>query len=185
MPELKAIFAKWSDRLVMGGKLYSVVCIMLVIAAALLRFYELPENSFRYDEARSANQSRGTLSEVISDTRYYNASPILYPLILYAVQTVERSSLSVRIVPATTSVLTIAVLLFLLPRVGVSRSATFLAALMAAFSSKAIEHAQDVREYSIDAFVVALLIAGLLAYLRNAKESPALHILVHRPTASV
>ena len=170
MPELKAIFAKWSDRLVMGGKLYSVVCIMLVIAAALLRFYELPENSFRYDEARSANQSRGTLSEVISETRYYNSSPILYPLILYAVQTVERSSLSVRIVPATTSVLTIAVLLFLLPRVGVSRSAAFLAALMAAFSSKAIEHAQDVREYSIDAFVVALLIAGLLAYLRNAKK---------------
>lgn len=170
MPELKAIFAKWSDHLVMGGKLYSVVCILLVIAAALLRFYELPENALRSDEARSANQSRGTLSEVISDTRYYNASPILYPLVLYAVQTVERSSLSVRIVPATTSVLTIAVLLFFWPRVGVSRSAAFLAALMAAFSSKAIEHAQDVREYSIDAFVAALLIAGLLAYLRNAKK---------------
>ena len=170
MLELKAIFAKWDDRLVMGGNLYSVVCIILVIVAALLRFYELPENSLRYDEARVANQARGTLSEVISNTRYNNSAPILYPLILYAVQTVDRSSLSVRIVPATTSVLTIVVLLFLLPRVGVSRSAAFLAALMAAFSSKAIEHAQDVREYSIDAFVAALLIAGLLAYLRNAKK---------------
>lgn len=170
MPELKAIFAKWDARLVMGGNLYSVVCIILVIVAALLRFYELPENYLRYDEARAANQSRGTLSEVISNTRYYFSSPILYPLILYAVQTVDRSSLSVRIVPATTSVLTIAVLLFLLPRVGVSRSAAFLAALMAAFSSKAIEHAQEVREYSIDAFVAALLIAGLLAYLRKKKK---------------
>ncbi len=170
MPELKAIFDKWGDRLVMGGKSYSVVCIILVLVAAVLRFYELPENSLRYDEARVANQSRGTLSEVISNTRYYNSSPILYPMILYVVQTVESSSLSVRIVSATTSVLTIAVLLFLFPRVGVSRSAAFLAALMAAFSSKAIEHAQDVKEYSIDAFVAALLIAGLLAYLRNAKK---------------
>ena len=130
--------------------------------AAGLRFHDLSEKSLRHDEAATTNISRGTRSEVISGTRCCNSSPILYPLVLYVVQKVERHALQLRVVPATASVLTVAVMLFLLPGLGVAREAAFLAALLATLSVEAIRHARDAREYSIDALVAALLIAGLL-----------------------
>ena len=45
----------------------------------------------------------------------------------------------------------------------------FLAALAAELSSVAIEHAQDTREYSVDALLAALIVFGLLKYLRDGK----------------
>ena len=101
-------------------RLYYAACICLLIAAAALRFYDLPGGSLGYDEAVAANNSRGSLGEVLDRTRNNNSSPILYPIVLYAVQKVESSRTSVRIVPAIASVLTVAALLFLLPRVGES-----------------------------------------------------------------
>ena len=151
--------------------LYYAACICLLVAAAGLRFHDLSEHSLRYDEAATANNSRGTLSEVVSGTRCCNSSPILYPLVLYAVQKVESTPFSVRIVPATASVLTIALMLFLLPRLSVARGAAFLAALLATFSVEAIRHGQDVREYSIDALVALLMVAGLLRYLRDGRTA--------------
>ena len=148
-------------------RLYYAACICLLIAAAALRFYDLSGGSLGYDEAVAANNSRGSLGEVLDKTRNSNSSPILYPLVLYAVQEVESSRMSVRIVPAIASVLTVAAILFLLPRVGVSRWAALVAALLSMLSLSAIEHARNGREYSIDAFVAVLMIAGLLAYLRG------------------
>ena len=168
MPELKAIFAKWGDRLVMGGNLYSVVCIILVIVAALLRFYKLPEDYIWYDEAVRAHFSSGTFLEVISNR--HDVRPILYPIVVYAVLKVESSPLSVRLVPAVAGVLTVAALLLLLPRVGVSRMVAFLSGLMAAVSPGAISEARGAQVYSVDAFVGVLLIIGLLSYLREQKK---------------
>ena len=168
MPELKAIFAKWGDRLVMGGNLYSVVCIILVIVAALLRFYKLPEDYIWYDEAVRAHFSSGTFLEVISNR--HDVRPILYPIVVYAVLKVESSPLSVRLVPAVAGVLTVAALLLLLPRVGVSRMVAFLSGLMAAVSPGAISEARGAQVYSVDAFVGVLLIIGLLSYLRDKKK---------------
>ncbi len=149
--------------------LAAFVCLLLV--AAGLRFYDLPGNSAWYDEAVAANNSRGALSEVVSNTRHRNSSPILYPLALWAVQKVDVSAFSIRVLPATASVLTVAVMLFLLPRLGVARGAAFLAALLATLSVAAIYHAQDAREYSIDALLAALMIAGLLWYLRDGRKA--------------
>ena len=151
--------------------LYYAACVVLLVAAAGLRFHDLSEKSLRHDEARTANISRGALSEVISGTRLDSSSPILYPLVLYAVQKVESTPFSVRIVPATAGVLTIAVMLFLLPGLGVARGAAFLAALLSTLSVEVIRHAQDAREYSIDALLAVLLIAGLLWYLRDGRKS--------------
>ena len=138
--------------------------------SAGLRFHDLAEKSLRHDEAVTANISRGTLSEVVSGTRSRASSPILYPLGLYAVQKVESTPFSIRLVPATASILTVALMLLLLPRLGVARGAAFLAALLATLSVEAIRHAQDGREYSIDALVVLLMLAGLLRYLRDSKK---------------
>ena len=151
--------------------LYYAACVVLLVVAAGLRFHDLSEHYVRDDEAVAANNSRGTLSEVVSNTRARNSSPILYPLALWAVQKVDVSAFSIRVLPATASVLTVAALLFLLPHAGVSRRAAFLAALLATLSVAAIENAQDAREYSIDALLAVLTIAGLLWYLRHGRKA--------------
>ena len=154
-----------------GVSWYYAAAIGLLVVAAALRFYGLPEHYLWFDEAVAANNSGGALAEVIPKTRSDNSAPVLYPLVLWAVQQVESSRASVRIVPFAASVLTIAVMLFLLPRAGVSRWAALLAALLATVSGAAITHAQGVREYSIDALATVLLIAGLLWYLRDGRKA--------------
>ena len=151
-------------------RLYYAACVCLLVAAAALRFHDLSEKSLRHDEAASANLSREAISEVIRGIRYHS-SPILYPLVLHAVQKVESTPFSIRIVPAVASVLTVAALLFLLPRLGVAKGAAFLAALLATLSVGAIAHAQDAREYSIDALLAVLMMAGLLWHLRDGRRA--------------
>ena len=151
-------------------RLYYAACACLLVLAAGLRFHDLSEGYLRIDEAAAAMYSRGTFSETISNTRCCNSSPILYPLVLYAVQKIESTHFSVRFAPATASVLVVAVMLLWLPRLGVARGAAFLAALLATLSVAAIRHAQDGREYSIDALVALLMLAGLLRYLRDDKK---------------
>ena len=167
-PALRRIADFSHDR---KARLYYAACVVLIVVAAGLRSYKLSEHYLRYDEAAAANFSRGSFSEIISNTRWLNSSPILYPLVLYAVQKIESTIFSVRVVPATTSVLTVAVMLFLLPRLGVARGAAFLAALLSTLSVEAIRHAQDAREYSIDALVALLMVAGLLRYLRDGRKA--------------
>ena len=164
-PVLSRIGRVSPGRLALAG-----LFVGLLVVAAGLRFHDLPGNSLSHDEAAAANISRGALSEVIPGTRTGNSSPIMYPLTLWVVQQVESTPFSVRLLPAAASVLTVAVMLFLLPRLGVSRWVAFLAALLATLSVAAIENAQDTREYSLDALLVALLIAGLLWYLRDGKK---------------
>ena len=153
-----------------GGRGYIVACVCLLIIATALRFYNLPGTAVWKDEAIVALNSRESLSEVIDNTRERNSSPILYPLALWAVQKVGSAEFSVRVMPALGSALTVGALLFLMPRVGVPRTAAFLAALLAALSVAAIEHAQDAREYSIDTLIAALMIAGALRYLRDGRS---------------
>lgn len=146
---------------------YVIAGVCLLIAAFALRFYNLSEISLRFDEAKAALNSAGTLSDTLLYTRNENTSPILYPMALWALQKAASTDFSVRVMPAAGSGLTVAALLFLMPRAGAPRRAAFLAALLAALSAVAIEHAQDAREYSLDALVAALLIAGVLQYRRN------------------
>ena len=164
---LRRIFRFSRDR---KSCLYYAACAGLLVVAAGLRFHDISEHYLWYDEAVAANISSGTLSEVISGTRCCSPSPILHPLVLYAVQKIESTRFSVRFLPATASVLVVAVMLLWLPRLGVARGAAFLAALLATLSVAAIQHAQDVREYSIDALVALLMLAGLLRYLRDGKK---------------
>ena len=150
---------------------YWAACICLLLVAAVLRFHRLPAHSLEHDEAVVTNHTSGTLSEVISNTRHDNSSPILYPLILWGVQKIARTPFSVRVMPATASVLTIAALLWLLPRHGISRSGAVLAAVLATFSVEAIQNAQDAREYSLDSLLAVLMIAGLLQYRQDGRKA--------------
>ena len=156
---------------VVNARRYVIAGVCLLIAAAALRFDNLTEYGQTTDELKAALNSRGALSEVVDNTRYENSSPILYPLALWAVQKAASTDFSIRLVPAAASLLTVGALLFLMPRAGVPRGAAFLAALLCALSVAAIEHANDAREYSLDALCAALMIAGLLQYRRNGGKA--------------
>ena len=156
----------WASGVARNPRAYYAACAVLIAVAALLRFYDLAGNSVWYDEAVAALNSRGGLAEVLPNTRAFNSSPFLYPLILWAVQAVESSAFSIRLIPATASVLTVAALLLLAPRVGIDRRAAWIAALLAAIAPQAVTHAQDAREYSVDAFVAVLIIIGVLSFFR-------------------
>ena len=148
---------------------YLVACLCLLAVATALRFHQLGEPWLHYDETLAALHGQGTFEEVLERTRYGNTSPLLNPLILHAVQKLDRSPFTLRAASALASALTVVVILLLWPRVGVSRGAAFLAGLMMSVSLVAIEYAQNVREYSLDALIAALLIYALLSYSRAGK----------------
>lgn len=150
--------------------IYYAAAICLLATAVALRFYNLPEHSLSYDEAVAALNARGSFAELVHNTRHDNSSPILYPAALWLAQKAASTEFSIRMLPAAASALTVAAMLFLLPRVGVGRRTALLAALLATVSTAAIEQAQDGREYSIDALLATLLTAGLLWYLRDGKR---------------
>lgn len=160
------------ERLAVGGLrwYYPAAVLCLLIAAAALRFYELGQPLAHHDEIVAALNSGGTLAEVVQNTRTDNSSPLLYPLILWAVQQVDISPFSIRLAPALSGVLTVGVIL-LLPRFGVRRDAALLAAILATLAPAAIYEARGAREYGVDALVAALLIAGLLWYRRNDRKA--------------
>ena len=152
------------NRLTGTRALYRALCAGLIVLATALRFYDLAGGSVWYDEAVASLNSLGAFTDVLSNTRVGNSSPILYPALLRAVQLADISAFSIRAVPAAASVLTVASMLWLLPRVGVNRWVAFAAALLATLSVEAIRNAQDAREYSLDAFVAVLMTAGLLLF---------------------
>ena len=156
-----------------NGRRYVVAGVCLLAVAGGLRFYDLGGNSLWHDEAVAALIARGTLWEVVvnAGTSYSNTSPALYPAMLWAVQKVGSAEFSLRLMPAAASLLTVGALLFWMPRLGVARWAAFTAALLAALSVAAIDHARDAREYSVDALVAALIIAGFLQYHRGGRRA--------------
>ncbi len=162
-----------------GATLWIAAGLLLVLLAAVLRFYNITEHSVTHDEALAALNSRAEFAVVQEQTRANNTAPILYPLALWVIQKIASTPFTIRIIPALASVLTVAALIAL-PKVGgggreksdrasVSRPAALLAGLLAALSLPAIWHAQDAREYAVDALLAVLLIAGLLRYLQNGK----------------
>ena len=158
---------------VVKARRYAIACACLLAVAGALRFYDLGGSSLWHDEAVAALIGRGTFLEVVvnAGTSYSNTSPALYPVMLWAVQKVASSEFSVRLVPAAASLLTVGALLFWMPRLGIARWAAFMAALLAALSVAAIDHARDAREYSVDALVAVMMIAGTLQYLRNGGKA--------------
>ena len=147
---------------------YAAAASLLLAAAAALRFDDLSSYSLGWDEAVLAVRTQGSLGELFEVLRHHTA-PILYPLLLWVVQKIEVSNFAVRFLPAAAGVLTVGALLFLLPRAGAPRRAAFFAGALAAVSGAALTEAHGAREYSLDALFAALLIVGLLRFLRDGR----------------
>ena len=149
---------------------YYAAAVTLLIVAAFLRFYDLGGPALVHDEYLAAVNSLDDFSAVLTNVRHRDSAPIIRPLALWVIQKAETSAFSVRAMAATASVLTVAVILFALPGVGVDRRTAFIAALLATVSLGAIEYARYAREYSVDALLAAALLAGLLGYLRDRRK---------------
>ena len=139
----------------------------MVLIGVVLRFHGLGEPSLGGDEAVTAVNARGTFSELVANMHTRKSTPFLYPLLLWLVQKIEISKFSVRFLPAAASSLTVAALLTLLPGAGVSRRAALLAGLLSALSLAALFQSHGLRVYSVDALVAALLLVGLLRWVRD------------------
>ncbi|HJP39528.1 MAG TPA: glycosyltransferase family 39 protein [Gammaproteobacteria bacterium] len=146
--------------------IYVLLSILLLAAAALLRFHDLSQRSMWIDEAAAAIYSQGTIPQTIDNTRHHNTSPIIFPLILHAVQKFNRTATSVRLPSAIFSLLTVLVML-LMPRVGMDRRVAFLAATVLALSTSQVHWAQEAREYSLSVLLASLMIFGLFDFLNS------------------
>jgi len=150
-----------------GNRLFVMCSVLIVIIAGILRFHDLAERSMWYDEAVAANNSRGTLSETIANTRARNSSPIVYPLVLHAAQEITQSAFVVRLPAAIAGTLAVLVLLAL-SRVGVDKGVAVIAGSILAVSTTQIRYSQETREYALAVFLAALMLYGLLSNLQSS-----------------
>ena len=153
-----------------SARRHAIACALLIALAAALRFHDLGGSTLRYDEGALLDFVAGTWAEMREEVESYHSAPLGYPAILWLIQKLDVSVVSARIVPATASVLAVAVMALWLPAVGVARLAAFLGALIATLSPILIEHAQDAREYGVDTLVAALMVVGLLAWVRERRR---------------
>lgn len=148
---------------------YVVFSALLLVAAIFLRFHDLADRSLWYDEIAAANNSSGTLTETLSNTQQNNSSPILYPVLLNIIESVDSSPAALRLPSAIASVLVILVILAL-PRVGIEKRVAFIAALLLTFSASQIRYAQEVREYSLSVLVASMMLYSCFAYLKDTNR---------------
>jgi uncharacterized membrane protein len=140
------------------GRSLSIAALLLLAMAVGLRLYCLGSRSLWYDEAATANASRGTLRQALDETRHFSA-PMAHPYLLYLVEKVESTPIAVRIPSVVASLLAVLLMLAMV-RAGISPEASIFAAALLACSSSQIRYAQEVREYAL-----AVLAATILIYL--------------------
>jgi uncharacterized membrane protein len=140
------------------GRSLSIAALLLVAIAVGLRLYCIGTRSLWYDEAVTANASRGSMLQALDETRQFSA-PMAHPYLLYLVEKVDSSPIAVRMPSFLASVLAVLLMLAMV-RAGISPEAAIFAAAMLACSSSQIRYAQEVREYAL-----AVLVATILIYL--------------------
>src|ERR1700733_236654 len=145
------------------GHFFLIAALFLLLVGTALRMYHLGNRSLWFDEAVTANTSRGTLTQMLEETRARLTSPILYPCILYLVERVSKAPVAVRMPSVLASLFAILVMLTMV-RAKVSRSAVLFSVAILTFSASQIRYAQEVREYSLSVLWAAILISCLLSW---------------------
>jgi uncharacterized membrane protein len=156
-------------------RLFLAFAFFLVVSGTALRSYHLGDRSLWFDEAVTANTSRGTFTQMINETRARLTSPIVYTSILYLVERVAQSAVAVRAPSVLASVLAIVIMLAMV-RAKVSYMAAIFSATILTLSASQIRYAQEVREYSLSALWGVCLIYCLLRWdtVRDRSRHPGL-----------
>jgi 4-amino-4-deoxy-L-arabinose transferase-like glycosyltransferase len=153
----------------MNQRWFNILAVIIVLLGAGLRLPGLGTRSLWFDEALAADNSRGTLAETVAQTRVNNSSPILYPLILYAVQKVGDGAVAVRAVSFTSSTLLI-VLVAMVGKQLIGPISSLMAAVLVAFSPSQIHYAQEVREYAFSSLFAGMMTFAYLDYLQQPTD---------------
>jgi uncharacterized membrane protein len=151
-----------------GSRTYIAAAILILIVAMILRLLHLGEISLWIDEATLANLSRTTtLQHLIDLTRSRFSSPLGMPLLAFIIEKFSVSTWILRFPSVLFSVGAIAIILAL-PRVGISRGYCLAAAAVLAISWSQIRYAQELREYALSVFVVAVQMYLFFQYLEKS-----------------
>ncbi len=142
--------------------IFPILALLIITIGSAFRFYHLGLRSLWWDEAVTANISRGTFAEVLQKTRGVSA-PVVHPYLLYFVERVARGPVAVRIPSAVASILAILIILAMV-RAKVSPYAALIASTIFAISATQIRYAQEVREYSLSVLWATCLIYCLLRW---------------------
>lgn len=129
----------------------------IIVLATILRLHNLGGTSLWFDEAIYATNANAPFSEFLHKTRTINSSPIILPLALWILGDSIQTAFWIRFLPMVFGVLVVVVVLFL-PRVGVSAPLALFSALWMAVLPMQVHYSQEVREYSLAAFIGILLV---------------------------
>lgn len=160
------------------GRFFLIVALFLLTVGTALRVYHLGDRSLWYDEAVTANISRGTFTQVLEKTQRASA-PVIHPYILYLVEKIAKGPVAVRMPSVLASLLAVLVMLAMV-RAKVSHNAALFSAAILTMSASQIRYAQEVREYSFSVLCAAILIYCLLRWEASGSRSrdPALLYVV-------
>jgi hypothetical protein len=149
---------------------FIAVAVIIVIVATTLRLIFLGKFSLWIDEAIYANNAHTTLRNLFEITRDNNTTPIGLPLLLFVIEKFSSSTWILRFPSVLFSVGAIVIILSL-PRVGISRGYCLVVAAVMAISPSQIRYAQEVREYALSVFAVAVLLYFFFKYLEKGSLS--------------
>ena len=152
------------------NRYFLVAALLLLAVAAVLRFYHVGGRSLWFDEALTADISRGTWTEALEGTRSEGSVPVIHPYLLYLIEKATDAPTSVRFPSVLASLLAVAMMLAMV-RVNVSQEASLFAAAILTVSPSQIRYAQEAREYSFSVLFAALLIFCLLKWKTNSAKA--------------
>jgi uncharacterized membrane protein len=144
-------------------RFFIIAGLTLLTIGGALRFYHLGNRSLWFDEAVTANASRGTLKQALDTTRLRGSAPVVHPYILYLVEKVGKTSAAVRAPSAVASLFAVFMMLAMI-RAKVKPAAALFSAAILAVSASQIRYAQEIREYSLSVLFATILIYCLLRW---------------------
>lgn len=145
------------------GRFFPIAALFLLAIASLLRIYHLGDRSLWFDEALTANISKGTSQQILEVTRSRGSAPIIHPYILSLVEKVARTAVAVRTPSVIASLLSVLMMLAMV-RVRINQTAALFSAAILAVSATQVRYAQEVREYSLSVLCATTLIYCLLQW---------------------
>jgi len=158
-------------NLTLDKKNYTILCVVVLVIASCLRFYNLDGSDLSHDEATWVNFSFAPFSEFLNETRNGNTSPIFLPFVYFVLGESIRDPFLIRVLPTIFSLGAILVFL-LMPRIEVDRRVCLLAAFMCAISPAQVQLAQQAREYSLGVFGGSMCLYAFFAYINQRMILP-------------
>jgi uncharacterized membrane protein len=146
---------------------YVILSAMILLAGVSLRFYHLGNRSLWYDEAVTANISRGSFQQMLQLTRKVSA-PIVHPFFLYLTERIASGAWMVRF-PPTLASLAAVLMMLAMTKARINTWAVLFASAILSLSASQVRYAQEVREYSLAVFGATVLMFCLFRWEANSR----------------